>query len=91
MTTKKKEKRDLPGIVKDKPSVHSTYGKPFRRTGRDSNFNIGKSLKPIDSKQRHNEAEYLKKMAEFRFGITNMSLWKYRGEEGRSARRPFAM
>lgn len=92
LTTKKKEKQNLPDIVKEKPPAHSTYGRPFRRNGRESHVNMGKSLKPIEGKQQQrNEAEYLRKMAEFRFGITNMSLWKYRGEEGRSARKPFPL
>ena len=89
LTTKKKDKKDLPEISSSKPSVHSTYGRPFRRSGRESNIIMGKSLKPVESKQR-NEADYLRKMAEFRFGITNMSLWKYRGceQEGGGNRRP---
>ena len=35
---------------------------------------MSKSFKPADSEEK--ELEYLRKMAEFRFGITNMSKWR---------------
>ena len=35
---------------------------------------MSKSLKPVDKEKK--EVEYLRKMAEFRFGITNMNKWR---------------
>ena len=39
---------------------------------------LTKSLKPFEQKEKK-ELLYLRKMAEFRFGITNMSRWKVSG------------
>lgn len=54
----------------------STFNKSFQReAGKMSNLTLSKSLKPVEKREK-NEVEYLRKMAEFRFGITNMSRWK---------------
>jgi hypothetical protein len=64
----------LPEIVKYQPL--STYNKSFHypldRT--KGNLSLSQSLKPAEKKEKR-EIEYLRKMAEFRFGITNMSKW----------------
>jgi hypothetical protein len=64
----------LPEIVKYQPL--STYNRsfhyPLERT--KGKLGLSKSLKPAEKKEER-EIEYLRKMAEFRFGITNMSKW----------------
>lgn len=75
LTNKKKEKNQLPEIVKYQPLA--TYNKSFHREseGRIGSLTLSKSLKPVEKKEK-SELEYLRKVAEFRFGITNMSRWK---------------
>lgn len=53
----------------------STYSKSFNPQPRPFNLLLSKSLKPPERRER-SELECLRKMAEFRFGITNMSRWK---------------
>jgi hypothetical protein len=73
VTNKKKE---LPEIAKYQ--ALSTYNKSFLKEfeeGRVGHLTLSKNLKPVDKKEKQ-ELDYLRKMAEFRFGITNMSRWK---------------
>jgi hypothetical protein len=48
---------------------------------------VSKSLKPAEKKER-SEFEYLRRMAEFRFGITNMSQWKIHNPRFKKADQP---
>lgn len=67
--TRDKDQKQLPKLSRNE-HFHSTVGKPFSKIGSGHEVGGSQSLKNGD--QRKQEITYLKKMAEFRFGITNM-------------------
>lgn len=71
MMTFKGNKPHLPQIAKHQPI--SNLARMLRTNGRKE-LPLSRSLKPVE-KREDKEVEYLRKMAEFRFGITNIS-WR---------------
>jgi hypothetical protein len=73
----KKKSSELPELAKYQPfSTHNNRSfVRVLREGRDSNSTLSKSLKAGEIKERK-EMDCLRKMAEFRFGITNIANWK---------------
>ena len=73
------------------PAFHiTTYNKSFGPVGihnRNSNQNMNKKERTeIKEKQYF---EYLRKMAEFRFGITNMSRWRIGSKHENSTKKGY--